>query len=257
MVFVSLWLAKEPCILSKEPYTSLALSEEHWTITGWRRPIGCLKLQVIYRKKATNYRALLRKMTWKDMASYGSSPPCTFERRIAIKSFRMRSFKWFSRLNDWQKSPLFFQTSPTHHQLPYTRECHPEVTHINERVWMSQVTHGMSHVTHTHTHAGRGGQHRLLPRHWPAWPQVPRRLQRRSDGIFFLFSLFGCPCIFLGIDWTQVEDTLSRMSSLALALSLSLWRARARSSTHTKHKNRHNWCDELLFNPDLFIYFMD
>jgi len=26
--------------------------------TGWRRPIGCLKLQVIFRKRATNYRAL-------------------------------------------------------------------------------------------------------------------------------------------------------------------------------------------------------
>ena len=29
--------------------------------TGWRRPTGCLKLQVIFRKRATNYRALLRK----------------------------------------------------------------------------------------------------------------------------------------------------------------------------------------------------
>jgi len=44
--------------------------------TGWRRPIGCLKLQVIFRKRATNYRALLWKMTCKDKAFYGSSPPC-------------------------------------------------------------------------------------------------------------------------------------------------------------------------------------
>ena len=29
--------------------------------TGWRRPIGCFKLQVIFRKRTTNYRALLRK----------------------------------------------------------------------------------------------------------------------------------------------------------------------------------------------------
>ena len=28
---------------------------------------GCLKLQVIFRQKATNYKALLRKMTYKDM----------------------------------------------------------------------------------------------------------------------------------------------------------------------------------------------
>jgi len=35
---------------------------------------GCLKLQVIFRQRATNYKALLRKMTHKDKASYGSSP---------------------------------------------------------------------------------------------------------------------------------------------------------------------------------------
>jgi len=44
--------------------------------TGWRRPLGCLNLQVIFCKRANNYRALLRKMTCKDKASYGSSPPC-------------------------------------------------------------------------------------------------------------------------------------------------------------------------------------
>ena len=30
---------------------------------GWRRLIGCLKLQVVFRKRATNYMALLRKET--------------------------------------------------------------------------------------------------------------------------------------------------------------------------------------------------
>ena len=44
---------------------------------GWRRLIGCLKLQVIFRKRATKYRALLRKLTSKGQAYYGSSPPCT------------------------------------------------------------------------------------------------------------------------------------------------------------------------------------
>jgi len=43
--------------------------------TGWPRPIGCLKLQVSFRTRAINYRALLQKMTCKDMASYRSSPP--------------------------------------------------------------------------------------------------------------------------------------------------------------------------------------
>ena len=45
--------------------------------TGWLRPIGCLKLQVIFHKRATNYRAVLQKMIYEDKASYGSSPPCS------------------------------------------------------------------------------------------------------------------------------------------------------------------------------------
>jgi len=50
---------------------------------GWRRPTGCLALLVIFRTRATNYRALLRKMTYKVKASYGSSPPsvrCSMKR---------------------------------------------------------------------------------------------------------------------------------------------------------------------------------
>jgi len=39
--------------------------------------MGCLKLQVFFRKKATNYRALLRKMTYEDKASYDSTPLCS------------------------------------------------------------------------------------------------------------------------------------------------------------------------------------
>ena len=45
--------------------------------TGWRRHIGFLKLQVSFRKRAMNHRAHLQKRTYKDKASYGSSPPCT------------------------------------------------------------------------------------------------------------------------------------------------------------------------------------
>jgi len=44
--------------------------------TVWRRLIGSPKLQIIFRKRATKYRALLRKMTYKDKGSYESSPPC-------------------------------------------------------------------------------------------------------------------------------------------------------------------------------------
>jgi len=47
-----------------------------YTPKGWWRPIGCLKSQVIFRKRATNCRALLREMTYKDTASYDTTPPC-------------------------------------------------------------------------------------------------------------------------------------------------------------------------------------
>ena len=36
----------------------------------------CLKPQVIFRKRVTNYRALLCKMTYKDQASHDFTPPC-------------------------------------------------------------------------------------------------------------------------------------------------------------------------------------
>ena len=45
--------------------------------TGWRRPMSCLKLQVTFRKRDTDYRALLRTMTYKGKVSYASSPHCT------------------------------------------------------------------------------------------------------------------------------------------------------------------------------------
>ena len=70
-------------------FCKIALQKRHefsaqFTIhsTGWRRPIGCLKLHFIFCKRATNYRALLRKMTYEDKAAYDSTPPCTV--RVAL-----------------------------------------------------------------------------------------------------------------------------------------------------------------------------
>jgi len=40
--------------------------------TGWRRCEGCLKLQVIFRKRATIYRAFVRNMIYTDKAFSGS-----------------------------------------------------------------------------------------------------------------------------------------------------------------------------------------
>jgi len=46
------------------------------TGTGWRRLIESPKLQIIFHKRATKYRSLLRKMTSEDKGSYEFSPPC-------------------------------------------------------------------------------------------------------------------------------------------------------------------------------------
>jgi len=55
------------------------LAFEGWLLrhgcTVWRRCAGCLKLQVFFRKRATDYKALLREMTYKNIARYGSLPP--------------------------------------------------------------------------------------------------------------------------------------------------------------------------------------
>jgi len=50
------------------------------TVCGWKRPIDCRKVQVSFRKRAINRRALSQKMTYKDKASYESLPPARFLR---------------------------------------------------------------------------------------------------------------------------------------------------------------------------------
>jgi len=54
--------------------------------TGWRGLIGCLKLEVIFRKRATYYRAVLRKTTYEDKAFYDSTPPCITHMNVSILS---------------------------------------------------------------------------------------------------------------------------------------------------------------------------
>jgi len=97
--------------------------------TGWQRPIGCLKLQVVFDKKATNYGAFCGKMTYEDEASYDSTPPC-------------------NRSQDWQFN---------HKRVVDTRTC----SCILNRVYA--ITHTLS-LTDTlsplHTLAGNS------PRHW-------------------------------------------------------------------------------------------
>jgi len=72
--------------------------------TGWRRPLGCLKLQVIFRKRATNYRALWQKTTYKDKVSCGSSPPCFITRLIPLALNMLHP--WWDSSNITQQIPL-------------------------------------------------------------------------------------------------------------------------------------------------------
>ena len=59
--------------------------------TGWRRCTGCLKLQVSFCKRANNYRTLLRKLTYKDKASYASSPPCICPTHLCVLCFFVKA----------------------------------------------------------------------------------------------------------------------------------------------------------------------
>jgi len=83
--------------------------------TGWRRFIGCLKLQVIFRKRAANYRALLRKMSYEDKASYDSTPLCIISvlfRCVCVYvclvfwNMRRRCLSYCNRGHCPQKSPI-------------------------------------------------------------------------------------------------------------------------------------------------------
>jgi len=64
-----------------------------WIGTGWRRLIGFPKLQIIFHKRATKYRSLLRKMTYKDKGSYESSPPCNMN-MFNMNMFNMNVSTW-------------------------------------------------------------------------------------------------------------------------------------------------------------------
>ena len=82
--------------------------------TGWRRLIGSPKLQIIFHKRATRYRSLLRKMTYKDKGSDESSPP----RNITVLYFAhefCRGFmaRDFLEPHQWCLSTLFLSLPTT------------------------------------------------------------------------------------------------------------------------------------------------
>ena len=64
--------------------------------TGWRRCIVCLNLHISFRKRATNNRAFLRKVTSKDKASNESTPTCIYKTNAirALKTAQEACWKW-------------------------------------------------------------------------------------------------------------------------------------------------------------------
>jgi len=83
------WCVIHICVRNQYTY-------DIYTHTGWRRLIGSPKLQIIFHKRATKYRALLLKMTCKIKGSYGSSPPCMqYMTRIMRRNTWYEKEKWY------------------------------------------------------------------------------------------------------------------------------------------------------------------
>ena len=120
-------------------------SHEHrFTCTGRRRCIGCLRLQVSFRKRATNYRALLQKTTYKDKASYGASPPCRSCHTYSMKK-SCHTRKWaVSHLHVCNETCLIYMS---HLQVTFTGlTCLIYENETREHVSWLPFTHAFTHI---------------------------------------------------------------------------------------------------------------
>ena len=101
-------------------------------IAGWRRLIGPPKLHIIFHKRATKYRSLLRKMIYKDKGSYESWPLCILH------------------------TPYTYPIQIPHTHTPYTYPIHIPYTHtlytypIHIPYTHTPYTYPI-HIPHTHT----------------------------------------------------------------------------------------------------------
>jgi len=101
--------------------------------TGWRRLIGSPKLQIIFHKRATKYRALLRKMTYKDKGSYESSPPCS------------KGIQWMSHIRHFAHMNAAKTSYECHmYVVYYNALCVTSSRGIWWHIWTSNVVN-MSH----------------------------------------------------------------------------------------------------------------
>jgi len=110
--------------------------------TGWRRLIGSPKLQIIFHKRATKYRALLPKTTYSDKGPYESSPPCILVKDSEV-SFAKGCYQTRAHLQKrhlWHEPcPIYvtWQISRCAHLPRQSRSC--KLLYKSCLMWMSPV----------------------------------------------------------------------------------------------------------------------
>jgi len=115
--------------------------------TGWRRLIGSFKLQVIFRKRASNYSALLWKVTYEDKGSYESSPPY-----IQVYCSQLNALSLLLRMHSTHITHTLFRLTPHTHSLT------THTTHIHFRLvphthsLLTHITHTLANALTSHTH---------------------------------------------------------------------------------------------------------
>jgi len=132
--------------------------------TGWRRLIGSPKLQIIFHKRATKYRLLLQKTTYKDKGSYESSPPCTS--RNTHKSVST-SPTWISLYTQSNKSGRIWMSPVTSEWVKATH-CNTlqhTATHCNTPQHTAWVRSHLNELKHAHTHTRHDHFHMNQTRH--------------------------------------------------------------------------------------------
>jgi len=141
-----------------------------YALTGWPRPIGCLKLQVVFRKRATEYWAQLQKMTYKHEASYDSMPPCMRDLGIREIFIHEREEHIYERdehmstathCNPLEYLPNFAGLKRTVNTLQHT------ATHCNT-------------LQHTATHCNTPAQCRSCEAHCQHTATLPNTLQHTA-----------------------------------------------------------------------------
>ena len=151
------------------------------TTTLWRRLIECLKLHVVFRKRATNYKALSRKIMCKDKTSYGGSPTCICN-DFRSNDFRSNDFMqwlytqqlwwlcWWAKSNDWTRMKIRTRALHTH---AHTTHTHTEYTR-EKKQWLNPHENTHTHILYTRPHS-RIHTHNITVRKSNDWTHMKTR----------------------------------------------------------------------------------